>query len=423
MGRQSARLWYRGKDHKDIYFQGNYHKAMYLGGNLLWQKLSGDFSVTKIVDGALDAWGSLNNQYVYFLVKTNDIYFIKRIELSTRNVVQITRLGDDESYEYDHHFGAANGIGILADRISSHGTFDARDYIISAMIYVYDLDSFAPATSVFGTVSAVEGYDFGYHFENLIPQRGYNHGGFRVNDSLKLAGFYNPRTYSGNRYCGLVLTYSLTDGVTGNQKIKGIKHSGDSNFQEYRPYTGSTMNDPVMDVGFSDNGLEYGTTTRNTSRTIDCYNLVRIPDDVPNTDLERNDPAFEYSNYRPVFGSTPKRYARGYQESIYKSKTVCVEGSDNKLYVTDVSYNAPSSHWWELVNNDTVVDTAAFDMSPDGNLFVYATDTITEYQSYEYYLYDRSLDKKIRLPDNRGYIFAGDRCLLGSDGLYKITYG
>lgn len=39
MGRQSARLWYKNKDHKDIYFQGSYHDKMYLGSTLLWEKL------------------------------------------------------------------------------------------------------------------------------------------------------------------------------------------------------------------------------------------------------------------------------------------------------------------------------------------------------------------------------------------------
>lgn len=46
MGRQSSRLIYRGKDHKDIYYNGHYHDAMYLSdskGNvkLLWEKLKG----------------------------------------------------------------------------------------------------------------------------------------------------------------------------------------------------------------------------------------------------------------------------------------------------------------------------------------------------------------------------------------------
>lgn len=41
MGKQSARIYYQGKDHKDIYFQGNYHVAMYKGSQLVWKKIYG----------------------------------------------------------------------------------------------------------------------------------------------------------------------------------------------------------------------------------------------------------------------------------------------------------------------------------------------------------------------------------------------
>lgn len=39
MGMQSARMFFHGKDHKDVYFQGSFHKAMYKGDELVWQKL------------------------------------------------------------------------------------------------------------------------------------------------------------------------------------------------------------------------------------------------------------------------------------------------------------------------------------------------------------------------------------------------
>ena len=39
MGKQSARLYYKGKDHKDIYYQGHYHVKMYKGDQLIWEKL------------------------------------------------------------------------------------------------------------------------------------------------------------------------------------------------------------------------------------------------------------------------------------------------------------------------------------------------------------------------------------------------
>lgn len=42
MGKQSSRLIYKEKDHKDIYFKGKYHWAMYKGSKLVWKKLAGD---------------------------------------------------------------------------------------------------------------------------------------------------------------------------------------------------------------------------------------------------------------------------------------------------------------------------------------------------------------------------------------------
>lgn len=42
MGKQTARLIYKGKDHKDIFYQGNYHTALYYGkeGGYIWRKLN-----------------------------------------------------------------------------------------------------------------------------------------------------------------------------------------------------------------------------------------------------------------------------------------------------------------------------------------------------------------------------------------------
>lgn len=39
--RQSSRIYFVGKDHKDIYFQGHYHDKMYIGSKLVWEKLKG----------------------------------------------------------------------------------------------------------------------------------------------------------------------------------------------------------------------------------------------------------------------------------------------------------------------------------------------------------------------------------------------
>ena len=39
--RQSSRIYFAGKDHKDIYFRGHYHDKMYIGNKLVWEKLKG----------------------------------------------------------------------------------------------------------------------------------------------------------------------------------------------------------------------------------------------------------------------------------------------------------------------------------------------------------------------------------------------
>lgn len=39
MGKQSSRIYFQGKDHKDIWFRGNYHNSMYIGSQLVWKKI------------------------------------------------------------------------------------------------------------------------------------------------------------------------------------------------------------------------------------------------------------------------------------------------------------------------------------------------------------------------------------------------
>lgn len=40
MGRQSSRIFFQGKDHKEIFFRGHYHRAAYIGNQLVWEKLT-----------------------------------------------------------------------------------------------------------------------------------------------------------------------------------------------------------------------------------------------------------------------------------------------------------------------------------------------------------------------------------------------
>lgn len=39
MGKQSSRIYFQGKDHKDIWFRGNYSSAMVVGNEIFWKKI------------------------------------------------------------------------------------------------------------------------------------------------------------------------------------------------------------------------------------------------------------------------------------------------------------------------------------------------------------------------------------------------
>lgn len=61
MGRQSSRIYFQGKDHKDIYFQGHYHDKMYIGSQLVWEKLKSGFK-SKYYTG-FPYWATETNVY------------------------------------------------------------------------------------------------------------------------------------------------------------------------------------------------------------------------------------------------------------------------------------------------------------------------------------------------------------------------
>lgn len=69
MGKQSARLFYRGKDHKDIYFNGHYHDKMYKGSQLVWEKLKKErITITPLdkADARYNCHGALSGNGILF---------------------------------------------------------------------------------------------------------------------------------------------------------------------------------------------------------------------------------------------------------------------------------------------------------------------------------------------------------------------
>ncbi len=80
MGKQSARMVYRGKDHKDIYYQGHYHNAMYKGNRLVWRKLYDrycSFSANRVIDlESQEIIVGSESPYIYSAIQHNDGYSI-----------------------------------------------------------------------------------------------------------------------------------------------------------------------------------------------------------------------------------------------------------------------------------------------------------------------------------------------------------
>ncbi len=80
MGKQSARLIYRGKDHKDIYFQGHYHDAMYLGYELLWHKIRQEGYYVFIVDNGKEGRFQEGIYIITFDEKTQEFEIVMEIK-------------------------------------------------------------------------------------------------------------------------------------------------------------------------------------------------------------------------------------------------------------------------------------------------------------------------------------------------------
>ncbi len=79
MGRQSSRLYYQGKDHKDIYFQGHYHDAMYIGNQLVWEKLKDD-ELTALWSDEIYADAIHRSVQDVFMTNDGSIYFYISVE-------------------------------------------------------------------------------------------------------------------------------------------------------------------------------------------------------------------------------------------------------------------------------------------------------------------------------------------------------
>lgn len=102
MGRQSSRIYFQGKDHKDIYFQGHYHDKMYIGSQLVWEKIKG---------GKWRLEETNTTFPLYNIVFGNGI-FLSAIQNNGLLHIRTSCNGVDwTDYTYDWPFG--NGVNII----------------------------------------------------------------------------------------------------------------------------------------------------------------------------------------------------------------------------------------------------------------------------------------------------------------------
>lgn len=138
MGKQSARLYYQGNDHKDIYFQGNYHTAMYKGGELVWEKLyENTYLETYLADVVIDIdkktvskqpdWLKKISYLPTHAINVNGIYGTNmccsrmadyRYMYSSVNLKQIYQIADSRKYLWKMH-SLENNVFATTNMLSS----------------------------------------------------------------------------------------------------------------------------------------------------------------------------------------------------------------------------------------------------------------------------------------------------------------
>lgn len=97
MGKQSSRILYKGKDHKDIFFRGKFHEAMYIGSELVWHKIKKEGYYSIIIHS-----GAREMYILVFNEAEGNFEIIRKIvpEYGTAgyNVPTIATLDDDRFY-------------------------------------------------------------------------------------------------------------------------------------------------------------------------------------------------------------------------------------------------------------------------------------------------------------------------------------
>lgn len=161
MGRQSSRIWYRGKDHKDIYFNGYYHDKMYIGSQLVWEKLKLGTILVPVGGEAIFSVqhpGYLAGNCFYGLGKSGTRYIFKKVSLDGQNS---ETLNTSDAYQDARFVATKNGLAAVLFTQYSYGVDSGKARMIDADtgdVLAID-DSFSSSS---GIPLAFGGGDAGY---------------------------------------------------------------------------------------------------------------------------------------------------------------------------------------------------------------------------------------------------------------------
>lgn len=141
MGKQSSRMIYRGKDHKDIYYHGHYHDAMYKGMELVWHKIrrEGYYSIiikTKTREMLVLIFSEKTGEFEEIMrIKNNTespAYYIELLTATDSYRIYVSTLGTEDliaSSIDGIHFGNTNlTYSEVTDNSESIGPFENKSF-------------------------------------------------------------------------------------------------------------------------------------------------------------------------------------------------------------------------------------------------------------------------------------------------------
>lgn len=132
MGKQSARIYFQGKDHKEIYYQGHYHDAMYIGSTLVWEKLKAEEPIEKVPLEGFSAICYYNGFYyvAYFESSSNMLYLYQGASLMSLKYVYTI----EGWYQSSYNLYIADQYGLTLIRHGYGGIIKAAHFDFNAKL-------------------------------------------------------------------------------------------------------------------------------------------------------------------------------------------------------------------------------------------------------------------------------------------------